>query len=403
MMVWMRIHFYSKIAISNYPESLIYYEGSGDTNWKQKVLDLYHSNIKKIIDPLRTMIVGKCALDLKSSEDVSLLLPLLLSYSQDKPSSMSILEKAKGCNVSFNGDVLEAIINTRYVNLEGWKRPCIKYNAPYASSVFDIVEEIKKLQSEEGQENLRQQIKANSKNIKEYFNITYNKYSRNPFISLLLCELGIQMEKRGIFIDAIRFYEWAKNQSDDPFIKRQMDNRWIACKERQGDNDQNDVYLHDSISKRREINLPLDVKIPLIPEIEIMCNWNSIFVSACKIGTDIVEHKEKRKRIENSTNKDSKDLEVLSSNNTITQMEELSKPQISTKSKKLQKLNFAGYDFRFNPSKRELSISYLDDEEDLSIKVRNGELSFDADFVLTETNRIGKEEIHHSHCLLLIK
>ena len=367
-------YFKSKVEVLKYPESIIYFEGTGDPKWKKKILELYHANLKQKIDARFMVLIGQCALDQKETKDATVLFPTVLSHAQGKSMSLSILEKAMNCGIIFNQDVLKALIDVRYVTLDDWRRPTTRYNAQEATSLFGIVDEVKTLQSEKGRENLINQLKAKNVIIRDYFSNTYSKYARTPFVSILLYELGTQMEKRGTFIDATRFYDWAKNQTDDPYVKKQIEIRWIACKERQTDKEQTGTHIGDSINKRKEIGIPLDEKLPSLPEIEKFCNWDSLFETACHIGTDQRGKVEIKKSVKD-------ELKKLADSEP--------KPE---RSKKLQKFAIHGYEFRFNPSKQELSVSLINDEEDLIIKIRRGVIPKDADFVIDETNRMTKSD-----------
>ena len=49
------------------------------------------------------------------------------------------------------------------------------------------------------------------------------------------------------------------------------------------------------------------------------------------------------------------------------------------------KYKILGYEFKYNPGKSELSISFESDEEDLRVKIKNGKFPADADFVMVGT------------------
>ena len=299
-----------------------------------------------------------------ATEDYKSFLPFILRSATTIENSTDIINEAiaRGCKV--NEEVFHALIETRYSNLQDWLKPSILFVDPEVSQLFELIEVIKRIRKEDFIDYLTRSLKAMKVN---EFCRDYKRFSRKACTKLLLIELGKVFEAKGRYIDSLNFYEWGKKQSDDDEIKRYMDIRWIACKERQAENDDNDNYRNDAQQKRRELHLSDEEKLPLAPSMSPI-DWEMLFEYYMNVRDEVrVETKTEIQSINESP-----EMEVIHS---------VQKPSEETTTEK-QIIQYRNYSIVYFPNKGDVVIK---NDEEYSVRIRKGFFPQKQDFYLDGT------------------
>ena len=268
--------------------------------------------------------------------------------------------------------MLKALIEARYTDLSNWKRPKDKFVSPEAASLFDAIETIKRMREDDFRDYLDRALKG-MKVID--FGKRYNAFSRKATSKLVFLELGKVFESRDTFIDCIRYYEWAMNQSDDESFKRAIGIRWIVCKERQAKYEKDDspkkaVYTKEALDRRKELGISYDERLPETSALAYS-DWEELFAYYIKVSNEVVES-----NIDNAEKTDA-----------IRTERGLTKEVASTDRTKLKKqeLRYNDYAVVFFPGKGDVVIKDTDNE--YQVRIKDGNFPEGGDFVL-KGNRI---------------
>lgn len=278
-------YYEAKLKTLKYPNTIEYYEGTQDEKWKELLMAEYRKQPKlKLSEGQKRVICTVIRSSSNYKTEYIYFLPFMLRSAYNIETSKNVIEEAEQYGVSLNIAVIEALIEVRYSDLRQWKKPLTKFVDREAILFLDAVEAIKKMRSEDFMDFLNRSVKELK--VKDFCSTHYSKFSRKSISKLVFLELGKLFESRGIFVDAMRFYEWAKNQSDDQSFKKDMDLRLLACKERKADKDDDDKLRIEAIEDRRKLLIALNENISLLPSMN-MTDWEDLFKHSIKISSEI--------------------------------------------------------------------------------------------------------------------
>lgn len=405
-------YYKAKVKLSKYPDTVRYLKSTGDSTWESKVLSEYQQNKHISINKEIKQIICESALNIVNKETINELLPSLLSY-VDFNSGTELLNRAERCGIKLNFNMLSGILSYRYLKMSEWQ-PLEKSFKDEDAISYELIKILKDLRSNSGVSNFRQQldrIKIKNIKIKDYLSKQYSKYSNSQLFNLLLLELGLQFENRGVFIDSIRYYEWAANQTADNKVKRELDIRWIVCKEKLGELEHNDSQINDAVNKRVDLKIGPELELPNLPDINKIIDWESLFAKIYKVDSS-TEEKSKEKNINHVENKLSKiisgetNIKPASSiaslvsleqkNNKVFSIERNEYKTIQNSQSQAQNysITIENFEFYFNGEKKELRIKDVKDEDEPMIRIKNGKFpeEGDYDFFLNENRRMIKSD-----------
>ena len=369
-------YYQAKIETSEYPDRLPFYEKSGLDKWQDRIVKDFVEHGRDLeIEPKYARVICNAIVNTNDKVAFKQNLHHLFAFAENDNQLNSYLKEAKQRGIVLNEDAICALSAVRFHHLTEWKNPTpsVIYSDTKANDLLDMVEYIKKANHPEFINEM-----LNAKKMKDFLDNTFAKYRGSDYLPLLIKELGVVMEKRGIHIDAIRFYEWARSSSKSSELKRYCDLRWIVCKERQADRDVKSNYWSEAFSKRKELDIGQE-DIPEMPTIEFK-EWCSYFKMAMALSADIhVPAPEKT-------------IDVLADNKEISASQE-SRPNkekdfdtvTDTFQIKKQLFVFNNYEICFLPKTKEVVIKYETSDEDLSVKIKQGIVFENGDFVLVDS------------------
>ena len=361
-------YFQAKLKTLKYPNTIEFYEGTGEKDWKEQLIQEYRKEPNVSLNDAQKRVIASVIKQIGTRDEFLKFLPFLLRAAYNIEISQLELEEANKFDCELNKSVLNALIEARYTDLSNWHRPKVKFVSTEATSLFDAIEVVKRMRQDDFNDFLGRSLKE--MRVIE-FGKKYNPYSRKIVSKLVFLELGKQFESRDSFIDACRFYEWAENQSDDENYKRSMRIRWIACKERQADYEDKDPnkqegYKKEALDKRRGLQLAFDAKIPAVPSLSF-ADWEDLFAYYIKISNE--------------------EMKTTSNEKKPNVNEEQPKQVVNDDRIKLKKqeLLYGCYSIIFFPAKNDVVIK--DKENEYQVRLKGGVFPEGGDFYLKD-NRI---------------
>lgn len=356
-------YYKAKLKELSYPATLEYYEGTKDIKWKEKLLAEYRKAPDvKLTDSQKRILCGVIRSLSDTQSEFNKFLPFMLRSAYNIETSKSVVGEAEKNGLQLNKQVLYALIEARYSDLQQWERPTVNYVDQEAGLLFDAIEALKKMRGSEFMDLLERSVKELK--VKEFCTINYRKFSRKSVTKLVLMELGHKFEEKGKFIDAMRFYEWARNQSDDQSFKRDMDLRLLVCKERKADIDGDEKLIGEAMADRNRLSIAADASLPLSPSLSI-ADWDILFEHFIKTSNEIRKEESKP---------------------TKTKTEQKTMERSSSRPKKKQTISFDEYSVILFPEKGDVVLK--DNEEEYSIRIKGGVFPDNGDFYLDETDEM---------------
>ena len=413
----------AKCKVLKYPEDIPHWQLSGISAWRENVVKEYHEDEGRhpITDLVAHRILETALFSAGSAEEQEKAFLQLLEIATGINEARELLRQALGKGMSLARECYEGLFLLRWGSLDGWSGKGLIYQSDSLNKLVKIIDKIKYVRSSGFMQLLKESFGDLKRYVSDVMNDEFGEFNRVDWNPILLVEIGVVMEKRGFFVDAARFYEWAQRQTDDIEFKRELVIRWIACKERQVETTPNkDDMLNEIAQKRQEIDLPFDAEIPLLPKFD---NWVRIYGKLQKINPE-------KRKIRNQSAvrpKPNRTSESLT-DRSLDRLAEISKssfglsaignhplPHVSENDFRLPKAldgngdndikfkvqdafaskivtyDMGGYQFRYNAMLSELSISLSNDQEDLRVKIKKGVFPADGDFVLNG-NRLVKSD-----------
>jgi len=373
-------YYNSKLNLVKYPETLEYYEGTKKANWQTTLLEDYRKHSKQEISNQQRKIISSAILNVSTEKkDFESFLPFMLK-SADYKESTSIISKAKTLGVKINDKLLLDLVETRFSNLKDWVKSEESYIDSDAFLLQNAIYEIKLMREDGFKDNIKKELEPLIGGQKRMaFKNKYSKYSRTAVSKLIFNEVGKVMESTGFFLNAIVFYEWAQENTDDKSIIDAMVRRWIACKERQANNDKNTEYWQDAQNKRDEYNI--HEELPLVPSLSFD-DWEKLYQKYAFIGSE-VRVKRPRIKIEESQHAETETQETpIIQEPKFQGSSEKQNNQKKNLLKEKYEFNFKNYSIIKFPNKGHLVIKNTDEE--YSVRIKNGNFPNDAEFYLKD-------------------
>lgn len=362
-------YFQAKLRTLKYPATIEFYEGTREVDWRRQLLQEYRKNLNVKLNDYQKSIISSVIKSIGTRDEFWKVLPFILCNARSQELSISELNDSDKFNCNLNKAVLSALIDTRYTDLSNWERPTAKFVSPDAALLFDAVEAIKRMREEDFIDYLNRSLKA-MKVID--FGKRYNAFSRKATSKLVFLELGKVFESRDTFIDSIRYYEWAMNQSDDESFKRAIGIRWIVCKERQAQYEREDsakkaVYTKEALDRRKGMGISYDEKLPETATLN-PADWEELFTFYIKVNNEVIET-EPKKLEKKATSK--------------SEPESTTRVSSTDRSKlKKQELCYNVYSIVFLPGKGDVVIK--DTENEYQVRIKSGNFPDGGDFVLKD-------------------
>lgn len=296
----------AKLKVEKLPKTIEFYEGTKNPEWFADLLSDLRNNKHVVLNDWHKTIVCKAIrLSKDYRPEFEQYLPYMLRSAENLEKSSQILMEASELGVAINKDVIQAIVEMRYTNLQSWNRPKTAYIDMEVISLFDAIEAVKRIRKSDFQTYLQRALQTMKVN--EFCGNNYRKFSRKKNARLVYPELGKVFEQSGRFVYACIFYEWAANQTDETDLKKYFEERWIVCKERQAENDNSEQYRIDAFGKRRQLGIG-DKTIPTEPSIDNE-GWEKLFTVYAKVSNEIRTDQVKEKPKEEPKN--TPDLSVV--------------------------------------------------------------------------------------------
>lgn len=363
-------YYKAKLKVLSYPDTIEYFEGTGDTEWKALLLAEYRKNTKLKLSETQKRILCNV---IRTSEDTFneyvTFFPYILRSANDVESSLNILKEAISFGCKLNQEVFNALIETRFSNLQDWHKPIVQFVDPEASLLFDAIDSIKRIRKDDFVDNLNRSLKVMK--VSEFCR-DYKRFSRKSISKLIFVELGKVFESKGRFVDALNYYEWAKKQTDEESLKRDMEIRWIACKERQAENDDNEAYRNDALQKRKDLKISSEEKLPLAISMNLS-DWENVFAYYMNTRDEV-------KAIDQN---ESKEIEKAQE-----KKEEIKTTTLTSTIEK-QVIKYRDYSIIYFPNKGDVVIK---NKDEYSVRIRRGNFPQEADFYLSNGRLLQTEE-----------
>ena len=363
-------YFHAKLRTLKYPATIEYYEGTGDKDWKEQLIQEYRKKPNIKLEVTQKSVIASVIKSNGTRDEFLKILPFILRAAHTKELSLSELNDSDKFECELNKAVLNALIEVRYTDLSDWKRPKDKFVSPEAASLFDAIETIKRMREDDFRDYLDRALKG-MKVID--FGKRYNAFSRKATSKLVFLELGKVFESRDTFIDCIRYYEWAMNQSDDESFKRAIGIRWIVCKERQAKYEKDDsskkaVYTKEALDRRKDLGISYDEKLP---ETSVLtyADWEELFAYYIKVSNEVVEAEVKKNEKKKTVKTEPKPAKEV--------------PSTDRSKLKKQELRYKDYAVIFFPEKGDVVVK--DTENEYSIRIKGGNFPSDGDFYLKDS------------------
>lgn len=275
----------AKALTEPYPSNLVYWEKSQHQNWRQMVIRDYRRDTSKEfnerLSEANKSVVADAFFREGTPEEAQGWFPVLLAKCPTRDAGISLLNEAvEKRGVKCSRLAMEAILNFKF----GTRVPDFIFGHRYSKNDsqeardFDFT--LRRADTVRWSKRFLTDLNealANRMRVVDFMQDKFRGFARKRWSALLFVEIGRAMEGRKYFLDAARYYEWARQQMDDAWFKRKMDIRWIVCKERQGEHTETGVEARrEAEDKRRELNIRADEVLPM--EITLnMDEWCWIF------------------------------------------------------------------------------------------------------------------------------
>ena len=246
----------AKCSVLSYPENIAHRSLSGDPYWQEKVVEDYRmdNGEHKIDRPDLRQILEMALFSVGSREETLNSFAYLLSCAEDINEARKLIKLAQKRDILFPKECLDAIFLMRYGGLDKWNVHGVFYQSDVLNQLMRTIIKVKYVRSKKFLEKLNDALGVKKYRVDSVLSEEFGDYARMTWSPILFTEIGAVMEKRGYFIDSVRYYEWAQRRTDDPELKRDLQIRWIVCKERQAvTSDNSDDILHECNVKRAEL------------------------------------------------------------------------------------------------------------------------------------------------------
>lgn len=266
-----------QIKRKEYPEIILYIRARNNDNWEKEIIQLFYEHGRKTnIDKTYYPILFDCIIKEGNEEDLRLLLPSMLRVSTKMAESIALVDKAKEKGLKFVDMVIQGIIRYQFTDLKEWttkRKQDYEMNTLNALKMIDYLKEIRSQQYVNHLNSLN-----NERAIRSYLSEKYGFLSNTVWIYPIIFEVGKIFEKRGVYISAAQFFEWAKDQVKNQSLKRQLDYHWILMKEKKGD-------VQQAQERRDLLHIPLTGELPIFDD---FMYWDKLYEEAFKLEPESV-------------------------------------------------------------------------------------------------------------------
>jgi len=382
-------HYYEALVkIRPYPEVIRFYEKTGASDWENRIVEEFDRNgrtIKDMSSELKKILY--LAICNKANDELFKdVLVSMLAHADEQEKYRWVVDAAKKRNIRYNEAALSALSAVRYRTTELWERPTERFADVRAEDLFSVVEKIKYASSPAFNNDLIDQSKKGkeSQNWRGFMNEKFSFSGRLDFYPLFASEVGRCIELQSLDVPKCVYYEWVKGYYSSQEFRKQMDIRWIACKEnqakKQSDEEKSKKNRIEAIKKRNELSIGVYEYISETPcEIETK-DWENYLTLVLGLGTEIVKPE---------------DLEVGGQLPIQKPTPSIDEPvvvnSVPVKSNKKQVVKYKDYLITYSPRNKVVVIRYESDEEELNANFRDGKLVGDTGFYL-ENSRLCKAE-----------
>jgi hypothetical protein len=369
----------AKLKIEKYPKNIEFYEGTKDSEWFKVLLDEERKNPDVVLNESQKIVLCRAIRQAPDCEkEFKSFLPFMLRSADSIENTNKVVAEAKAFGININEDVVHAIAELRYSDLQVWTRPRTEYVDAEAGLLFDAIEAIRHIRMRDFRDEL-QRKKHNE--IKDFCGRNYNDFVREKVALLVYPELGMAFEQSGIFVNACIFYEWATGNTDEKTLKRLMDERWIVCKERQARNDNNDKYRNEAERKREQLGIG-DKVFPTEPKLT-NDYWEQIYQIATSISSEIRTIQQKETFVDENAKTEEGFVNVKHENSKNETMSISQKAEEQNVSLATQKIIFANYAISYFPKNKDVLIKTTDDYE-YTVRIKCGVFPNGSDYELHE-------------------
>ena len=357
----------AKLKVEKYPKTIEFYEGTKDPEWFNKLLEEERMNHDiHLTESQKTVLCRAVRLAPDCEKEFKCLLPFMLRSADNIENTDKVIATTKTLGININEDVVHAIAELRYSDLQSWNRPKTEYVDAETEPLFDAIEAIRNIRKSDFQGYMQRTLKGMK--IKDFCGTNYKRFARKKVALLVYPELGKAFEQSGTFVNACIFYEWAAANTDEKDLKRFMDERWIVCKERQAQNDCNEQYRDDAKRKREQLGIG-DKELPTEPKLN-NSYWEQIYIIATNISN------ETRVPQQQTTQKQ----EVAKSDAVLQVTQDIAKPTFSSAT---QKIIYGSYAITYFPKNKEVLIKTTDDYE-YQVRIKHGVFPQGGDYELRD-------------------
>jgi len=363
---------YHKAKVKNvpYPGNLEFWKNIH--NWEEGVIEEYRQAPDKSLSSEQHSTVAEAVLKYGKSDEIRRFLPKLLADKTHFSNAKRDIDTALRRDNTIPSHFLETLVRCKLREQVPPSMLTELQKTPQTSELLQMITALMEVRSPKFHAYLDKSFGIDDKKVIDVMGEKFKSFPRTIWNQPLLTEVGSIFEKRGHFLNALRYYEWADAQTDDREFKKDLALRWIACKEKQADKQIDHAKLRENYDearkKRRDVGLGPDDKIAEEP---VFTRWTNLFNEILSFTTIREEQK-----LENEFSVEAQSVSV----------------PMSTQPQQTQdfSMNFFGYSFRFNPTKFELRIVVQIEEEGLSGTIRDGRFSDDDDFIIVEGRLLKK-------------
>lgn len=359
----------AKLKTEKYPNTIEYYEGTKDLNWQKSLInELRKNNDVKLNDRQKVIVCKAIRATHDNPKEFTEYLPFMLRYADNIEKTNQILEEAMNMGLELNNEVLRSIAEFRFSSLQDWKRTEDIYVDSDVMLLFDAIEAVKYMRNKDFQSYLQRSLQT--MRVNEFCGNNYKKFSRKKVSRLVYYELGKVFEQSGRFAYACIYYEWAVLQSDENDFKKEMEERWIACKERHAELENKESYYIAAKEKRKEIGIN-DKELPIEPIISNE-SWEKIYAQFIKVSNEILS-----KQVEYNNETGILTSEKKYINNKSNVSTEKTVTSVSSK----QEITYGDYVIIYFPQKKDIVIK---NSNEYSVRIKHGTFPNNSDYALKD-------------------
>ena len=439
----------AQCRLLKYPANVVYREQTQDPEWMNYVIEDSRANKNIKLENYQEKIVSKSFVAKGTKDEIKDNLVYLWSQASELKEAKEYGNLAKQNKFSYAEECIDALFLYRWGNTDKIQLTRNNYISRELNLLMQVLNKIKEIRKPAFLEKINKAVKLRQEHYDDYLE-NKNKSFTNDFINflddefkafkwvkwncLILYELGDIMEKRNFFLDAQRFYEWAENQTNDYNLKYDIGVRWIICRFNQAkletDPEKYQRILERAEFKMRELNVSFNPKDEYPQEFKFD-RWSFIYKAVLELPSDkqtpkkrqenklsvkkdlvtaigsddiVVEKEDKFNFSDKSLLKKRGEEQSFKYNNIGNNVEHVTPvdDRNNTNSKVAAVVSglenkyfdyvIKNYKFRYNPMKNELCIKLQTNDEDLSVKIKQGIFPDDSDFMVNDDGILLKTE-----------